>query len=544
MTNGKEFSLEHLYSLLLTAKEKPCDASWNAILAWREEIFGKLNDALRGANCDNYYSVDSIMCRSVWECIWDSLVVWFDCGTVDQNALCALIDRIDLYFENIKKPLLERELTDAEKTDILIAFEEDGVIDRITDGELQVYRRVALEFCEKKNCLGLEAVGYGAYGGNRAFECDFALSEKCMLNLLSASDSISNQAFYANTLGYIYYYGRTTDGVPRYDEALRYFSFAALGGVYEAKYKLADMYQNGYGGIKSLALARSIIDELYADNIKYMQAGNFNCKFADIALRRGALVLPVDGEELFKDITPMLGRALKYYAEAQFAIRMRMEVCNYYGDAKVAGNIDTAIRETKEKLGFAPKKSLYFYSLDELIADNLAGGRKIILSVKTMKKGYKLIFRAVKSKNEVYEPRLLLSFPEIEMCGLYDKLSVYTTADGEELERGDYIFDRVEENGLYLGDECVCELPYWSRYTVKALRGSEREYRFASVRFNGYGRTYDYLCDSESIGAGDEVLVDTYAGETVCRVERIAVKKENELSLPLKRYKRIKGLAK
>jgi TPR repeat protein len=52
---------------------------------------------------------------------------------------------------------------------------------------------------------------------------------------------------YANTLGYIYYYGRCNNGVPEYDQAFYYFSYAAANGLYEGMYKLADLFWHGYG---------------------------------------------------------------------------------------------------------------------------------------------------------------------------------------------------------------------------------------------------------------------------------------------------------
>lgn len=60
-------------------------------------------------------------------------------------------------------------------------------------------------------------------------------------------------------LGYIWYYGRT--GEVDYKKAYEYFSRAGYNSV--AKYKIADMYHNGYYVEKDEAKYKEIIEELY-----------------------------------------------------------------------------------------------------------------------------------------------------------------------------------------------------------------------------------------------------------------------------------------
>ncbi len=65
----------------------------------------------------------------------------------------------------------------------------------------------------------------------------------------------------ANTaLGYIWYYGRT--GKTDYEKAFRYFS--ACPGSINARYKIADMYRNGYYVPRDEQKYISIIETLYA----------------------------------------------------------------------------------------------------------------------------------------------------------------------------------------------------------------------------------------------------------------------------------------
>ena len=62
-------------------------------------------------------------------------------------------------------------------------------------------------------------------------------------------------------LGYIWYYGRT--GAPDYEKAFTYYSKAAQKGNVVCKYKVADMYKNGYYVEKDYDKYKEIIKSLY-----------------------------------------------------------------------------------------------------------------------------------------------------------------------------------------------------------------------------------------------------------------------------------------
>ncbi len=62
-------------------------------------------------------------------------------------------------------------------------------------------------------------------------------------------------------LGYIWYYGRT--GNKDYEKAYKYFSAAAARGNLVARYKIADMYKNGYYVDKDYSEYKKIVRELY-----------------------------------------------------------------------------------------------------------------------------------------------------------------------------------------------------------------------------------------------------------------------------------------
>ena len=102
------------------------------------------------------------------------------------------------------------EKTSAEKEAWLRPFEEDENLRMMDEETLAKARRYTEELCREDNVFALRLKGYACYGGNRLYECDWTAARDCMLRLRELADD----AEYANTLGYIYYYGRCNGGEP------------------------------------------------------------------------------------------------------------------------------------------------------------------------------------------------------------------------------------------------------------------------------------------------------------------------------------------
>ena len=91
----------------------------------------------------------------------------------------------------------------------------------------------------------------GYYYGQRVF--DLALKYYEMAAELDYEEA--NEC-----LGYVWYYGRT--GTKDYEKAFKYFTAAAKRGNTVAKYKIADMYKNGYFVEKDYEKYKKLIREL------------------------------------------------------------------------------------------------------------------------------------------------------------------------------------------------------------------------------------------------------------------------------------------
>lgn len=450
-------TLQTVYEMLRDCASDPSAQNGKRLADWHKAHSDKYWASMYGRKMPATNRIDAI-CENT---IWNDVFVWLEkypafCAESDAKPLA---DRIAFYLENAAKPLAQRAFTNSDATHIVCAYDNEEMLDGATDDEVAVYRRVAEQLCEQGETVGLVAVGYGSYGGNRAFECDFERARQCMHALVDEKGDIYHKECYANTLGYIYYYGRTNGGVPQYDLAFKYFTFAACGGVYEAKYKLADMYKHGYGVIQSPAVACRMIQELYAENLPYMLREAYDCKFADIALRMGNNAL--DEVDDYSDYEA----ALCYYLQAAFAIRMRMQAHTYYGDEKVAAAIDNAIAAVKQKMKFRPRNSLRFSYLGYLLSSNLKDGRQMEVTVRKLKQGYQFTFRMHKRKDGV-RARIFLSVAEMEYCGMVDRLTVTANTAGE-IPCGKFVFDRVEYDDLSLHGETALSLPSDIEYRFK-----------------------------------------------------------------------------
>jgi len=250
------------------------------------------------------------------------------CAETVGEFMPEIIRSIEKIIAEEKKPILERDYSDADKEHYISMLGNDDRLKAATELELTVYRKFIEDLIPKDNHTALRCKGYGCYGGDPAYECNWDTALECVTKLYE----LTGKPVYANTLGYIYYYGRCWNGEPKYEEAFKYFSVGAAGFFYESRYKLADMFVHGYAVPKNTKIAYSIVSELYDQNLKYMLKGQFDCKFADIALRLGSYTEKGYGGFVSEY------NAYKFYLQAEFAIRQRLQY-DHCGDLSVADSI-------------------------------------------------------------------------------------------------------------------------------------------------------------------------------------------------------------
>lgn len=525
---GYQITLEDLLCVL----EKVISQSIDSITL-SDEWFCYFDEVLENSEAEgvdnSFYNRNTVMTK-----IGEELRMWVLADI--EPDLSAIVKEVHEFLEDENKPLTERRFPDYAKLRLLRMLDSDGALSLASEDEVLLYKRFAEDLCRSGNVEGLEAVCYGCYGGNRAFLCDWERSEECLLQLFEKNSDTEKTPLYANTLGYIYYYGRTTAGVPNYEAAYKYFSFAAFSGVYEAQYKIADMYKNGYGVIKNLNTAKHIVALLYYENLEYIQKGIFDSKFADIAFRLGNYCK--DDEDIYESY---FDEMLRCYYQARFAIRMRMLEKNYYGDEKVAVAIENALNETKQLIDFKPQKKYEAYYLNYIFEDCFRNGRKIDVKVTEMaNRKFKLVFSAHKNRDTYYD-KLFITIPELDMCGLYDKITVTAVLEDDGYlicGENDLVIDDMDTENFFYDGVPVLVFGF-CRFEIKRPKSDEKIHRFVSVCFSPNGHKYDYLCDDKNIKIGDVVSVKANNEVKDVTVVDVFEKTESETSLPIRIYKSI-----
>ncbi len=461
-------------------------------------------------------------------------LIWRGWNDTDGAEIDKLIKRTENTLKMLSLSVPQRDYDDGVKERYIKAFDNDDMLKAATDAEVALWVKYVEELCEKGNTTALYAKAYSLYGGNRAYACDWCGSRDLLLKLMEVDES----PFLANTLGYLFYYGRCADGKPDYEKAFYYYNIGAAGGVYESRYKLSDMYRHGYWVKKNARIAAGLARELYYENLRFIQEGRTDGKFADIALRMGHLRL--DGGDA--------DDAYWYYLQAEFAIKQRMRDCDRYGDSAVADGIAKAIEEVLPQTSYRkPRHTVYGWSALPLISSALDLNRRVEAKIKRLKNGqYSLCFRILPLKGEFYPSRFFVTIPEAHFCGYMDRITVKTAkierfAIGGKLFDGDeavIVFDEATDSDYYFYGERVMHL--CADFALKIPSPSAgKTYRFASVMFSEGGKRYDYLCNLPDIKVGDEVVVPSPDGDVQTRVVRVFEKNETETSLPISKYKSV-----
>lgn len=488
-----------------------------------------LSNAL-GENDDEYDRLSPPNRVSVFRTVWEMFVSKFNDRREGVNLDNAAAE-VQTWKKNEHKPYSEREYTFNQKWDFIEYWDDDRLLSADDDIK-EAYRMILDSLCGADDKEALKKKAYACYGhGNAAYGQNWPESQKCLLRLME----IDPDPQIANTLGYMFYYGRCTDGVPEYDKAFYFFSIGAAGYYYESRYKLSDMFKNGYGVAKNPKAAAALIWELYEEQLEKICDGQFQSDFADVALRAGNLLK----EGI--DCIPSADRAFYFYLQAKYAIRMRMLTSDSYGDNKVAAAVDHAITDILPSTEYAKrKKTVHNINPLLLLCNALGKNHRLEMKIKKISDSEaKLTFRVVPYEDGEPQPKIFITIPEAHFCGLLPKVSVkvekikaFETADDTDT----VYFDSVGFPYFTLYGKKVAKIN--ADFVFVAPTSGGKKHRIVSVVFTEGGKKYDYLSDIP-LNIGDTVIVKTSDGETAARVVAVFEKAESELALPLGKYKKI-----
>lgn len=233
---------------------------------------------------------------------------------------------------------------------------------------------------------------------------------------------------------------------------------------------------------------------MYNETLEQVITGCYESKFADAALRMGHLYRKGIGVQ--KD----LEMAYRLYLQAEFAVRMRMNCCDYYGDSTVLASVRQAKREVQPQLPFRTDTTVLRTDHPWMLQPT-AQGEEYHLSVRNMADGMlRLTARKAEEKDKPVR-RSFVIIPECDYCDLLSSFVMY--AEGtknvivpkREVVYTRIIFNDKEKRWVFLyGQEEVYSLKATGFIVrVQKPKPAEKPLELASVRFPSGEREYDYL---------------------------------------------------
>lgn len=428
----------------------------------------------------------------------------------------------------------------------------------VSEKDCAIFKYFMETLLPQKSFVAMHILTYLYYNGSKVYPQNWKKSRTLLEKLFKRT----MRPDYANSLGYIYYYGRCSGGEPEYEKAFPYFQYAAGQGVIEADYKLADMFLHGYGTLKNVPAAERIIDTSYHELLDRFRQGEYDGKFADIALRKGRLMEYLAEERPSeKDYYHIL--AHKYYLMAQLAIKARRTAGNNYGDAAVEENINKALANIKKLTKSSDDGSLSFFMSDINTLCSINSPVKISFEVMDIDpddlpdgfeeddlEGSSLCIIKIWFADEETGTRkgnMLITIPEIDYCGLDNEAVAHVfVANPDAIRRDAFWCTRISinpESGMlefYRFSELMQTLPNSINIEV-AYTEPTQFYRMAEVYFPNSEEedSYSYLCPQLDIHEGDDVLVMAGDHKTTVHVESIYLAADVDLEFPFEKYKTV-----
>lgn len=306
--------------------------------------------------------------------------------------------------ENI--PFDEIEIIDDDKWDDVFRRDyvesmipDEASLEKLSENDKERVRKHLEILCSHDDLSSLIKKGYLCYGGSPLYKCDWNETVRCFEKVLEAGfdDALSD------SLGYIYYYGRTTNGVPDYEKAYRYFSAAALAGNHESLYKVGDMFLKGLGVPSSPMLADKLYYRVYCESRALLLRRCRLNKFADAALR---IASSYERKGYSK------GMIYSKYLEADLGLKLRDEY-RYYGDSVVRKAVDAGLEKySKENIEYDESEIFSFLDSNTLRGKLLHVELELCGNV--MKGRVEVVSEGRRCKSE--DAYLLLTLPSLSYC--------------------------------------------------------------------------------------------------------------------------------
>ena len=331
-----------------------------------------------------------------------------------------LLHMIDLQEDENVLPVEERNYIWQIKDDFIRELDNDLILKDVDRYTKKLFTKYVNELCEEKNFNALRIKGFASLGGNSVFKCDYQEAAGCMEILWKEGGF----GYAANTLGFIFYEGRLTDGVPDYDQAFRYFSIGHAFGISESTYKLAEMFMEGICVSKNPEMAASLLEKLYIDARYRFEQEDFEGSFAEAAMHMGQLQLKIFNENP-AGFRFMHDQALDFFLQARYALTKRAQFGISLSDRKLSEIIEERIAELTA--GVRYYKTSYSTPYPGPVRDFLTyrPSGTYSLELKPLKnEKLKITIRRLSGRNETLSPLTLLTYRDLLCCDLTDSVTI------------------------------------------------------------------------------------------------------------------------
>ncbi len=367
-------------------------------------------------------------------------------ATYAKDYICAqdLLDMIDIQQGEVMFPVERRHYIDQIKQDYIHELDNDLILREADKGTKLLFKKYVNELADKGDIDALRIKGYALSGGNSVFKCDWKEAANC-LEILWRDGGIG---YAANSLGYIYFDGRLSDGRPDYENAFKYFSIGHSFGVFESTLKLSEMYLKGLYVARNINIAGNLIENVYNDKRKEFEEGNFDGNFAEAALRMGEIQLATTSlSPEFEKFTRI--HAYGFFLQAEFAIVLRQQFAPIQTDKQL---LESTIKKTEElSSDYKVYKRSYHSSFPGPLQDFVRARNhdKFKLGLKPYKNGkVKIEATRLPSRGSSRAALTLLTYREFCTCTLTDTLSVTAENACYRLTKNDIFFDDITIENL------------------------------------------------------------------------------------------------
>ena len=465
-----------------------------------------------------YPANDAAFAEDIFTTLADLYYAQPACGTDQGLNLPAIEEDLENY--RADKPV-RIHLWSRENLDNLFYAAGEHMGEGWTEEELVQARELIKSQAQEGSVYALQALAYACYGGSRLMACDWPASCDALTRLMD-SETVSDldKCIYANSLGAIYYYGRL--GAPDYDKALRAFTLAAAGGIYDAMYKLSDMYAQGKGVAKNSQAATSLVRLVYDQCERRIKHGDYRSDFADAAMRMGKLA-----QEGYLNNDPYY-----YYTLADYAIRKRLPY-HQQGDGEIYSGIQKELAKIRETRPLRTRSELTCDNFPPVV-DELFRKYTCEVSVKRHKDDLRITVTRLPRPGQAAPKQVFECSPDDGYAALITGASFLAHNVKEAPNFGKKTHFRADgiDFDMTGGKSSRYSFCYHGQRVFSfSAKNFTRKFPqahddqdltlFAQVRFAPGQTPVDCICDLPQAKAGDHVIVDMAGQEREAVVERV-----------------------